>query len=272
MSELKRELNMLKAQADDSDGRKNKMIQMNSESKEKIIQLQTQVDMLHSENQSKALELEVKSKHIKQLESDRENLTKLLDSNKKGWDSNDARMSELMKENQGLHDGVFKFQSELNRLHEENRHYADANGDLQGRLDNATKHIKALEVELTRTGHTNTSLQELTQDLEDQRQIVREKNREIVELKGKLSKSELDLSGAENKVKNLLGDKNLLENEINGMQTEFSQICQKLSQLEDRDMLIKSYKDEIVLLNSNLSDKNTENANLNNNFNSLKLD
>jgi len=64
----------------------------------------------------------------------------------------------------------------------------------------------------------------------------------------------------------------LLENEINGMQTEFSQICQKLSQLEDRDMLIKSYKEEIALLSSNLSEKNTENANLNNNFNSLKLD
>jgi tRNA U34 5-carboxymethylaminomethyl modifying GTPase MnmE/TrmE len=122
MSELKRELNMIKAQAEDSDGRKNKMITINSESKEKIIQLQTQVDMLHSENQSKALELDVKRKHIQQLDSDRENLTKLLDSNKKGWDSNDARMSELMKENQGLHDGVFKFQSELNRLHEENRH------------------------------------------------------------------------------------------------------------------------------------------------------
>jgi len=167
---------------------------------------------------------------------------------------------------------VFKFQTEINRLHEENRNYFNMNDDLQGRLDNATKHIKALEVELTRTGHTNTTLQEMTTDLEDQRQIVREKNREIVELKGKLSKSELDLSGAENKVKNLLGDKNLLENEINGMQTEFSQICQKLSQLEDRDMLIKSYKEEIALLSSNLSEKNTENANLNNNFNSLKLD
>jgi chromosome segregation ATPase len=115
-------------------------------------------------------------------------------------------------------------------------------------------------------------LQELTQDLEDQRQIVREKNREIVELKGKLSKSELDCSGAENKVKNLLSDKTLLENEINGMQTEFSQICHKLSTLEDRDMLIKSYKEEIALLNANLADKNTENAHLNNNFNSLKLD
>jgi len=272
MSELKRELNMAKAQAGDSDERKNKMITIHSDSKEKIIQLQTHLDTLQSENQSKALELEVKSKHIRQLESDRENLTKLLDSNKKGWDSNDARMSELMKENQGLHDGVFKFQTEINRLHEENRNYANMNDDLQGRLDNATKHIKALEVELTRTGHTNTTLQEMTTDIEDQRQIVREKNREIVELKGKLSKSELDLSGAENKVKNLLGDKNLLENEINGMQTEFSQICQKLSQLEDRDMLIKSYKEEIALLSSNLSEKNTENANLNNNFNSLKLD
>ena len=112
---------MVKAQAGDSDERKNKMITINSDSKEKIIQLQTHLDTLQSENQSKALELEVKSKHIRQLESDRENLTKLLDSNKKGWDSNDARMSELMKENQGLHDGVFKFQTEINRLHEENR-------------------------------------------------------------------------------------------------------------------------------------------------------
>lgn len=121
MSELKRELNMAKAQAGDSDERKNKMITINSDAKEKIIQLQTHLDTLQSENQSKALELEVKGKHIRQLESDRENLTKLLDSNKKGWDSNDARMSELMKENQGLHDGVFKFQTEINRLHEENR-------------------------------------------------------------------------------------------------------------------------------------------------------
>jgi len=111
---------------------------------------------------------------------------------------------------------------------------------LTGRLDNATKHIKALEVELTRTGNTSNSLRELTQDLEDQRQSVRDKNREIVELKGKLSKVELDYSGQQNKVKNLLSDKQLLENEINGMQNEFTQICQKLSQLEDRDMLIKS--------------------------------
>jgi len=101
---------------------------------------------------------------------------------------------------------------------------------------------------------------------------VRQKNTEIVELKGKLSKVELDCAGAQNKVSNLMGDKKLLENEINGMQNEFTQICQKLSQLEDRDMLIKSYKEEIALLNSNLSDKNTENSNLNNNYNSLKLD
>lgn len=196
--------------------------------------------MLTSENSSYHLEIDVKKNQIKQLEADRENLTKLLDSNKKGWDSNETRMSELMKENQGLHDSVFKFQSELNRLHEENRNYANNNDDLQGRLDNATKHIKALEIELTRTGNTNTSLKELTQDLEDQRQIVREKNQEIVNLKGRLSKVELDYAGSQNKVNNLLSDKKLLENEINGMQNEFSQICQKLSQLEDRDMLIKS--------------------------------
>lgn len=240
MTELKRELNMLKAQLEDTDNRKNKLITDNSDTKEKMISLQTQIDMLTSENNSYNLENEVKKKQIKQLESDRDNYAKLLDSNKKGWDSNETRMADLMKTNHGLNDSVFQFQSELNRLHEENRNYANNTEDLQSRLDNATKHIKALEVELSRTGNTNSSLKEMSQDLEDQRQIVRDKNREIVELKGKVSKIELDYAGAQNKVNNLLGDKQLLETEINGMQNEFTQICQKLSQLEDRDMLIKS--------------------------------
>jgi len=121
MSELKRELNIIKAQSEDDENRKNKMININSDAKEKIINLQTKIDLALSENDSIKLELEVKRKHIVQLESDRENLTVLLDSNKKGWDSNEIRMAELMKENQGLSNSVYKFQIEVNRIHEEKR-------------------------------------------------------------------------------------------------------------------------------------------------------
>lgn len=81
---------------------------------------------------------------------------------------------------------------------------------------------------------------QLTSELEEAKNKIREKNDEIVKTKSQSSKLELELQSHQQKVNSLLSDKNLLEQEIEAMQNEFASICDKLNKFEDRDLMMKS--------------------------------
>jgi len=86
----------------------------------------------------------------------------------------------------------------------------------------------------------------LTQELEEQRKLFHEKKTELKNMQTEFNQNSKELTKYKEKVDNLLRDKKLLEKEIDEMQTEFTEICTKLTQMEDRDLMVRRYKEEVA--------------------------
>jgi len=59
-------------------------------------------------------------------------------------------------------------------------------------------------------------------------------------------------------------EKQKLESEILSMQSEFLEICDKLSDIQDKDNLINNLQNENIIINSSLKSKTSEYINKNN--------
>lgn len=272
MGNMKREIENLKQDLEENTSQKNIEIEISSDVKNNVINLKTEINLLKSENQRLSLDAESKSKQIHHLNTDRDSLTKLLETNKKGWDNNDRRVSDLVKENHTLIDSNFRLEAEIRKLAEEKRNIQDEIDNLNFKIDEKQMKIKTLEVQMNHQTDGQISHIQLTSEIDELNTKLRVKNNEISELKSFLIKVELESTSAREKVISLLNDKKLLEQEIKGMQTEFTGICEKLNELEDKDLQARNFKEQISILNRTLEEKSRENANAHSNHSTLKLD
>jgi len=100
---------------------------------------------LESEVERCRLDCAVLSKQVEQLNRDRINFDKVLQSNKKSWDSNDQRIEDLTLENRSLHENVNKLMLEINTLNEEKRNIQSHADSLQDMLNASIQNNKKLE-------------------------------------------------------------------------------------------------------------------------------
>lgn len=113
---------------------------------------------------------------------------------------------------------------------------------------------------------------QLNSELDERRQEIKKKNEEILEIRASFSKINIENQNLSSKVGSLLNDKQLLEQEIRGMHNEFETICVQLDQLQDKDIVVKTLKEEVHHLNSTLTEKSKEIGSLQNTIHTLKLD
>lgn len=121
INELKREISDMRLEKDNAEHSNRKSMEENSKSKAQLINLQTELNITKSENERITLDLENKSRQISHITAERDSLTKMLESGRKSWDSNDMRMSDLVRENQSLNENMYKLQQEINKLADEKR-------------------------------------------------------------------------------------------------------------------------------------------------------
>jgi len=133
ITKLKQEQTRLKTDCEDSFAKRSAMAEELSKAKEALINLQTKHNLLQSDKDRLALDVQQKATTIEHLNNDRESLSKLLENNKRSWDSNDMRVAELARENSSLNDALVKLNAEISRLNEEKRCMGETIDDLRSK-------------------------------------------------------------------------------------------------------------------------------------------
>jgi len=112
----------------------------------------------------------------------------------------------------------------------------------------------------------------LNSELDDTKLNTRSKVEEVLQLKNVITKQELDNKCLQQKLQALLGDKQLLEKEIEEMQQEFLGIISKLQLLEEKDLQVRSQQEELNLFKSHIQSKDNEVLGLNSTLHQTKMD
>jgi len=113
---------------------------------------------------------------------------------------------------------------------------------------------------------------QLHSELSETKNVSRSKAEEVLSLQTTLHRQQLENQSLQQKINSLLSDKQLLEGEIGGMQAEFTSICSKLDLLEERDLQLRTCKEEIQVLKHSLELKGNEAAKTQLALQALQLD
>jgi len=161
---------------------------------------------------------------------------------------------------------------EMTRLNSLNKSIRASHVQNEENFLNVNAQRRLLELDIEKFKDSELTIVQQQSEIDENKKVVKIKNEEILQIKSSLGKSELENKNLSHKITSLLNDKQLLEQEIRGMQDEFGSICLKLDQLQDKDYIVRSLKEESAQLNTTLNEKSHEHASLQSQNHILKMD